>query len=211
MTPLHAAPRRRAVVATCFGVLAALAAACSSTMLRDSWRDPQFAGPPLRSVLVIGVARSQHHRRIFEDGFTQALRSQEIAGTASYPLLPEEGALGNARIKQAVAQAGADAVLVTRVLRISRNVTVNPGYVAPGYAMGFYGWYATTWTAVPPSVDQSDVLTIESTLWDMRQEKAVWSGTSESTDPKDVSVLTGALARVLIARMKDDKVLVSVR
>ena len=207
MTGLLVTPRRRAVVAASFGALVTLVAACSSTTLRDSWRDPQFAGPPLRSVLVIGVARSQHHRRIFEDGFAQALRSQDIAGTASYPLLPEEGALGNARIKQAVAQTGADALLVTRVLRITRNVTVTPGYVAPGYAMGFYGWYATTWTAVPPSVDQSEVLTIESTLWDMRQEKAVWSGTSESTEPRDVSVLTGELARVLIARMKDDKVL----
>jgi hypothetical protein len=158
-------------------------------------------------VLVIGVARSQSNRRVFEDGFTQALRAQGVAATASYPLLPEEGAIGNPRIKQAVAQSGADAVLITRVLRVQRNVQVTPGYVVPGYAMGFYGWYTTAYTTVPPSIDQYEVLTIESTLWDMRPERVAWSGTSESTDVKDVATLTGELAAVLIGKMKDDKVL----
>jgi hypothetical protein len=41
----------------------------------------------------------------------------------------------------------------------------------------------------------------------MRQERVVWSGTSESTDVKDVATLTGELASVLIGRMKEDKVL----
>jgi hypothetical protein len=184
-----------------------LLGACSSTTLRDSWRDPQWSGSPLRSVLVIGVARNPTHRRVFEDGFTQALRAQGTGASASYPLLPEEGAIPNERIKQAVASAGADAVLITRVLRIQRNVQVTPGYVVPGYAGGFYGWYRGTWVTVPPTIDEYEVLTAESTLWDMRGERAVWSGTSESTDVKDVGTLTGELASVLIKRMKDDRVL----
>jgi hypothetical protein len=187
--------------------LGSLLGACSSTVLRDSWRDPQWSAGPLRSVLVIGVARSPAHRRIFEDGFTRALRAEGTGASASYPLLPEEGAIPNERIKQGVATAGADAVLITRVLRIQRNVQVTPGYVAPGYAGGFYGWYTGTWVTVPPTIDQYEVLTIESTLWDMRSERAVWSGTSESTDVKDVGTLTGELASVLIKRMKDDRVL----
>lgn len=199
--------RRHAAGAAGLVLLALILAACSSTVLRDSWKDPQFQGEPLRNVLVIGVARSQSNRRVFEDGFRNAMRAEGIIANASYPLLPEEGAIPNERIKQAVTQSGADAVLITRVLRIQRNVQVTPGYVAPGYAHGFYGWYSHTWVAVPPTVDQYDVLTIESTLWDMRQERAVWSGTSESTEPKDVTTLTGELAKVLIARMKADKVL----
>ena len=199
--------RRHAAGAAGLVLLALILVACSSTVLRDSWRDPQFQREPLRNVLVIGVARSQSNRRVFEDGFVQALRAQGVEGTASYPLLPEDGAIPNERIKQAVARAAADAVLITRVLRVDRTVTVTPGYVAPGYPHGFYGWYSETWVAVPPMVDQYDVLTIESTLWDMRHERAVWSGTSESTEPKDVTTLTGELAKLLIARMKADKVL----
>jgi hypothetical protein len=188
-------------------VLGVLLGGCASTALRDSWRDPQWSGGTLKSVLVIGVARSQGNRRIFEDGFAQALRAQGVGGSASYPILPEEGAIPNARIKEAVIRVSADSVLITRVLRVQRNVQVNPGYVVPGYAGGFYGWYSGTWVTVPPSIDQYEVLTIESTLWDMRTERAVWSGTGESTDVKDVTTLTRELASVLIAKMKEDRVL----
>jgi len=41
----------------------------------------------------------------------------------------------------------------------------------------------------------------------MRPERVAWSGTSESTDVNDVATLTGELAAVLIAKMKEDKVL----
>jgi hypothetical protein len=197
----------RAVLGVAAALIGLALAACSSTILRDSWKDPQFRGEPLRNVLVIGVARSPAHRRIFEDGFAQALRVRGTGGAASYPLLPEEGAIPNERIKEAVARARADGVLITRVLRVQRNVQVTPGYLVPGYAYGFYPYYHATWVAVPPTVDQYDVLTIESTLWDMRSERAVWSGTSESTEPKDVAALTGELAELLILRMKEDKVL----
>src|SRR5262249_9168128 len=197
----------RSVVLTGLALLALVAEGCSSTVLRDSWRDPQFAEPPLRNVLVIGVARSPSNRRVFEDGFAQALRAQGVAATASYTLLPEEGAIGNERIKQAVAQSGADAVMITRVLRVQRNVQVTPGYVVPGYAMGYYGWCTTRHTHRPPSLHPYEVITIESTLWSMQPERMVWSGTSESTDVKDVTTLTGELASVLIGKMKDDKIL----
>jgi hypothetical protein len=65
----------------------------------------------------------------------------------------------------------------------------------PGYARSLYGWYGAAWAAGPPTVDQYGVLTIESLLWDVRLQRAVWLGTSESTDPKDVSTLTPRAGR----------------
>src|SRR5690606_39438338 len=56
----------------------ALLAACATTHLKDSWKDPQFSGAPFRNVLVIGISRSDANRRLFEDGFVQALRAAGI-------------------------------------------------------------------------------------------------------------------------------------
>lgn len=185
-------------------LVAALVASCVTTHLKDSWKDPQFSDAPFRKVLVIGVSRSDANRRLFEDGFVQALRTSGTEASASYSLLPEEGPLPKERIKQAVAKTGADSVLVTRVLRVQRKVDVSPGYVGPG--PGFYGWYGATWAAAP-EIHAYDVMTIESTLWDIKREQAVWSGISESIDPKDVTKVTRELAEALIAKMKEDKVL----
>ena len=189
-------------------LLAGASSACSTTSLQSSWKDPQFSAGPFRNVLVLGVARNQSSRRIFEDNFVQSLKARGTPATASYPLLPEEGAIPRDRIRQAVAQSGADSVLVTRVLRVQRSVIVSAGRGAPEYVRDdFHGWYAQTWSTDQPPVEQYDVLTIESTLWDIRQERVVWKGTSETTARGDVATVTGELANLLVAQMKTDRVI----
>jgi hypothetical protein len=189
--------------------LAALAAGCAaSTRMLDTWRDPAYGGGPVKNLLVVGVSRSDANRRVFEDGFVRALQAAGSRGSASYPLLPESGEIPNARLHEAVGKAGADAVLVTRVLRVARNVDVRPGYAAPGfYGAGFRGWYGGTWATIPPEVNMYDVLTIESTLWNIGTDKPIWSGTSEVTEPRSVGAATEELAKVLVGKMKADGVL----
>jgi hypothetical protein len=187
---------------------AGLLAACATTQLRDSWKDPAFSGPPMKRVMVVGVLKSDSNRRVFEDSFSQALAASGTSAVASYTKLPEAGTIANERLEAAVKDVGADAVLVTKVLRVKRDVDVQPGYMHGGfYGGGYRGYYRGAYMAMPPSVDVYDVLTVESTLWNMHTDKPVWSGTSEVTDPKAVSAATAELAKVLIGKMKADGVI----
>jgi len=186
---------------------AALLAACASTTLRDSWKDPAFAGPPFKQVLVLGVSKSEASRRVFEDGFVNALHASGTAGASSYTVLPGGGPLTNVQLTDAMAKTGSDSVLATRVLRVKRDVNVTPGYAAPGfYGRGYGGWYGGAWASAP-DVNVYDVLTIESTLWNLKADKPVWSATSEVTDPSSVAKATEEIAKVLIAKMKSDGVI----
>lgn len=192
-------------------VAALVLAACTSTpKLTNSWRDPQFAGPKPAKLMVLGISRSDVHRRVFEDGFSNALRAAGVGGVPAYSELPEQGVIPDERIQAAVKKTGADAVLTARVIRVDRQIDVRPG-MAPmpygPYGRGFYGWYGSAWTMSQPDIVQYDVVTIESTLWDMRSGKIVWSGTSETTQSSDVAKLTEGLAQVLIGKMKADSVL----
>jgi hypothetical protein len=204
----HPALRRHAAGALAFLLLAGGVTACATNTLQGSWKDPQFTGAPLRNVMVLGVARDQSNRRIFEDNFVQALKARGTPATASYPLLPEDGVIPRDRIKQAMTQSGSDSILVTRVLRVQRNVLVTPGRAAPDYARDdFQGWYSQTYSTPPPAVEKYDILTLESTLWDLRKEHVVWKGTTETTVRKDVATITGELSSALIAKMKSDGVI----
>jgi hypothetical protein len=196
-----------ASAAALFGALFFLGG-CATTRTVDTWKDPAFKGPAFKHVMVIGVSKSDANRRVYEDGFVRALQAAGSAGSASYPVMPESGAVSNERVAEAASKTQSDAVLVTRVLRVARNVDVRPGYAAPGfYGSGFRGWYGGTWATIPPEVSQYDVLTIESTLWDMRTDKPVWSGTNEVTDPKSVGAATEELAKNLVGKMKADGIL----
>jgi hypothetical protein len=186
---------------------ALLLAACSTTSVKDTWRDPAFSGPPARQVLVVGVLKGDANRRVFEDSFSRALGAAGSRGIASYPIITDSTAgISEARLVAAMKQANADAVLVTRVLRVRRDVSVTPGFGHAGfYGRGYGGWYGGMMSA--PDIDVYDVLTVESTLWNRNADKPIWSGTSEVTEPGSVAKATEDLSKALIARMKADGVI----
>lgn len=179
--------------------------ACATPQLKDSWKDPAFTGPPLKQVLVIGALKSDVNRRAFEDAFTSALKAAGTGAEPSYRMLPDSGQIPNERVQAAASRSGADAVLVTRVLRVQRNVTPAPADpVGDGGLLAFYGG---AYNASPADVTVSEVLTIESRLWNVRTDKPVWSGTSEINAPGNVAEASKGLAAALIAKMKADGVI----
>jgi len=185
-----------------------VAGACTTTQLKDTWKDPAYSGPAMKTVLVVGVLSSDANRRVFEDGFSRALTAAGTRAVPGYTKLPERGAIPNERLEAVVKETGADGVLITKVLRVKRDVDVQPGYVSGGfYGGGYRRYYGGAYMAMPPSVDVYDVLTVESTLWNMSTDKPVWSGTSEVTDPKSVTAATEDLAKALIGKMKADGVI----
>jgi len=188
-------------------VAALLLAACSSTKLVDTWKDPAFTGGAPKQLMVLGISRSDANRRVFEDGFVNALRTAGSAGTPSYPVLTVGEKLSTKDLADAMDKTKSDAVLVTRVLRVKRDVNVSPGFAHTGfYGRGWGGWYGGAY-ATAPDVNVYDVLTIESTLWNIKADKPVWSATSEVTDPGSVAKATEELAKVLVTKMKADGVI----
>ncbi|MEN9545209.1 MAG: hypothetical protein RLZZ598_2042 [Pseudomonadota bacterium] len=191
--------------------LVLLAGCASGPTLSSSWRDPEFQGPPLQKVLVVGVSRSDTQRRLFEDGFAQGLRNGGSNGVPSYPLLPENGVIPDARLQEAVKKVGADAVLTARVLSREQRISVvpaSPMMMGPPLGRGFHGWYGSAWMMTPPpDVIQYDVVTIEVTLWNMKTDRVVWTATAQTTRIDNLPRLTEQLAVLLLAQMKADGVL----
>ena len=207
------APRRRGLLLAGVALgLVATAGCATGPTLSESWRDPEFKGPPLRKLLVVGVSRSDTQRRIFEDTFTQGLVAMGSNGVVSYQLLPDTGALQDGRIQEAAKKAGADGLLTARVLRVEQRISVTPGQPMPmrggaGFGRGFNNWYGSAWATTPSDVRQYEVVTIESTLWDLRTDRVVWTGTSQTTQTSNIERLSDQLATLLVGQMKNDGVL----
>jgi len=186
-------------------VLLLALAGCSTTQVKDTWKDPAFAGPALKQVMVIGVSRSDANRRAFEDGFTKALADAGVRASPTYPDLPGTAPIPHERILATVKQSGSDGVLVARVLK--RDVALTPSSGSQVSRQGFGSYYRGAHVEMADFVDSYEVLTIEASVWNSASEKPVWTGTAQVTDPRNVAASTAELAKTLIARMKADGVI----
>ena len=185
-------------------VLVLTLAACATTTVRDQWKDPSFHGPPASNAVVVGIAKSETTRRVFEDTFAQQLAAAGVHAVAAYTQV-KAGDDGRIQLPEFVRQSSADVVIATRVQRVQQKTDVYPTYTPVGYG-GFYGWYGTAWAATP-TISQYEVVTLETTVWDPKTEKLIWAATTQRIASGDVPKATEQLAQTLIPRMKADGVL----
>jgi hypothetical protein len=170
-------------------LLALLATGCSPTVLAGSWRDPQYAGGPIRKVLVVGVSEQDLVRRLFEDEFARQLREEGVTAAASYGFFSVEQVRERREAVEAkVRGLGYDKIIVTRLVGKRDVEVVQPGtvYGSTGYGGRYYGgwhdYYRDSWSIVyePPVVYQVTVATIESKLFDLGTGQPIWSGLLET-------------------------------
>jgi hypothetical protein len=176
---------------TLAGVLA-LGAACSSTTVTGSWRNPDFTGS-IRTVYVVGIAKQETHRRIFEDEFSRKLQTLGITGIPSYRDLAEPQQASKEAIDERVRQQGADSVLVTRIIGKRTEEVVMPGRITSYGSGPYYGqpyrytpdpyyrhwgsYYDRSFDTIyePPTVTKVQVVTIEANLYEAKSGELIWS------------------------------------
>ena len=186
-------------------------AGCASTTLQSEWRDPAYNAGPFKKIFVIGLsARDVTARRVFEDVMVSKLRAAGVQAIPDWQYVKGEGQVPESAMSAAVDSAGADAVLMARLVAIDKQIQVNPVVIpGPGPGFGWYGPYAgwySGWYAYP-SVTQYDVVYVETTLFDHKTKRLVWSATSKTVDPASVQQEAPAFADTIIAAMQKAGVL----
>ncbi len=190
----------------CIALLALVA--CASTTLTNSWKSPDYNGPPLKKLLVVGVSNQPALRRSFEDEFVKELKAAGVDGVASYNFIPEDGQVEETRLKQAVEEAGSDGVLITRLVRVDVNTQVAPAYYPP-MGMGFYGGYTGAWGGFysSPVVSTTDTLVLETNLYGVTESNLLWSGTTQTFAPTSIKQNMPGFAKVVIGELQKQKLI----
>jgi hypothetical protein len=186
-------------------------AGCASTKIVNQWANPAYGAPRFRRILVIGVSKQPSIRRTFEDQFVAELRATGVDAVPSYRYIPEDGQVDEPRLHEAVKQANADAVIITRLVRVEKKTEVSPGFYqpAPALGFGFYRGYSAAWTGYyePPRVYQYDVYISETSLYDMAKDQLVWTGTVQTTAPDDIDKAIQHYVDTVIDALKDKNLL----
>ena len=178
---------------------------CASTKLVNEWQVEGESFGPYRHVLVVGIGEEAGSRRTFEDVFSSKLRAAGTQASPSYAMLPSTGAADEQTLLNSVEEANADAVLMTRLVRMDNKTEYIPPQVRTMPGPGFYGYYSAGWTYYEPArVSNYTIAVVETNLWDARTKELVWSGTTETFQPgelrKEVEGYSDLMIEALLKR-----------
>ena len=182
------------------------ASGCATTRVVHQWTSPDSASVSFKKFLVIAISKQPGIRRSFEDEFVAKLKAMGLDAVPSYGFITEDGPVEEPQLREAVEKAGADATLVTRLVRVERKYSVDYGYYHPPLVgFGFYRGYAAAWAGYydPATVYPYDVFISETSLYDTAKSQLVWSGTVETLPQsisKDISRYVDAVIEALRAK-----------
>ena len=190
---------------------ALLLGGCAATQIVNQWSNPSYAAVSFKRILVIGVSKQTSIRRTFEDEFVAQLKAAGTAAVPGYEFIPEDGQAEEPRLTQAVKQAGADAVITTRLVRVEKKAEYIPGTYGPYPGFGFYRWYSSAWVGFyePPRLRFYDIYISETSLHDVRNDRLVWSGIAKTTQLGDIRQETKEYVEVVIAALREKNLLVT--
>lgn len=206
---------------------ALLVAGCATqpTSLDAQWVNPAFVGKKaVRNVMAMSAARDSTNRRIFEDQMVAALQAAGLKAVQSYKFIAEDGPVSEERLRRAVAEAGVQQVMVTRIVNISTQVNVSPGMVmgpgwgpgwgpGPGWGHGwggFAGYHNSMWaTTIPPQVTTTQNVNADTRLFDANDAEVIWSAstTTVAGASRSVPQLIPQFVSLIVATLTKDGVL----
>ena len=159
-------------------------------MLVNEWSNPEYRRPRFDTIMVGGIEGATSIRRNFEDEFVAQLRSTGTNALPSYRHVQNEEKVDEAKLKQAARQSGADAVIIARLISVEQKTELGPSvYASP--AFGIFGRnVSATWYGLfgRPTVERYELYTSETTLYDLKRDQVVWTGTLQTAQRENTQV-----------------------
>jgi hypothetical protein len=195
---------RRAVTKAVLAATAAVTlAACATTSLQSTWKDPTAAPLNLKGkkVVALVVTDEEALRHAAEDEAAREITAHGGVGVPAYTLLPQAQIRNKERARAIFEKEGIEAVVVVRPVakekELSGSFSSNPGYSSfwgPGFWGGGWGGdgYLRTDT----------ILIVETLVYSLQQNKLVWASQSETMNPTQVGSFMRELSKTLGTEME---------
>lgn len=182
--------------------------ACASTQLVTSWKAPDVQSLSFQrgdKVLAMVVSSEESSRRGSETDLARELSQRGLAGVPAYMVIPTDAIQKKDVAKSLVEASGAVGVVVMRVTGKDKQLSVDPGMYTGPYYGGFWGgYYSFGWgmAYTPGTVRTETIVSVETLVYDLRQDKLVWAGQSQTTNPSRVDALVKDVVAVAAAEIR---------
>ena len=188
--------------------LLALAACAGGTKFVNTWKAPDAAPLSVKQgdlVIAMVISKEETQRRTGEDFLSEELRQRGLRPIPSFTLIPTDQVGDREKAAAAIQESGAAALFVLRPIAVNKEQTyVPPTYMGGPYGGGWGPYYGYGWGAAysPGYVVTDTVVRVETLVFDLRQNKLLWAGTSETTNPERLDLFMKDLVKAAGAEMR---------
>lgn len=178
---------------------------CSSTQIVSSWKDTttQIFPGDWKKVLVIALLRNETSRRRAEDEMVKYLNGK---GIASYLYLGEDFNLtDNESLRNKIRHDDFDVAITIRLIDVDKETVYTPEqyYLYPVYYHNYSHYYYRTWRIyiTPGYYTISKKFIVETIIYSISENKIIWSGITETFNPRGVEKMTNEIAFAIHKQM----------
>lgn len=189
-----------------------LCGCATSTQIQSTWTDPTFSGTPFDRIAVVALFDSSAESRTFEQTAARELEERGIGAVPAYSILGDDRMYEAPELRAQLAEADVDGILIYRLIAVDeRDVYRDPApYLRVPGALMFgdpYYWYyyprwdyywhwRSTWdvTRSPGYWEPLSYLIVESSLYDARRDRLIWTAKSATMDTTQFESLADSIA-----------------
>ena len=169
-----------------------LAACGGATRFASTWVDP--AARPTdwdgQKVAAFVLSSRDSIRLGAEETLARELTSRGAQGIAGYTIVPKEVTEDQDKGKELLSSAGVVGAVVMRVVGQKQEISSSPGMISytGSYYPSFYGYWSYGWTAMyqPGQIRSDTIVSIETLLYSVEEDKLLWAGLSKTTNPENI-------------------------
>jgi hypothetical protein len=191
------------------GLALMLLGSCAPLQLASKQKNPDYTGPQLKHIMVIGITTDARVRQAFENSVVAKLKAAGVAAIPSYPLIPKQDALARARMLEIAKGAGVDGVLIARIDKAEQQGGPMMGINFADRTTDFNEVESGGGEATfdPSLAGPSAFITVTYNLYSMEGLVKVWSGVTEQMPTNNLFDASAGYVQIVVKALTEQKLI----
>jgi len=189
-----------------------LVISCATQTSTIIWKNKDYKGGAINSVLIIGVAEKPENKSLFENALSKAFQNEGVATYNSADVFSPEKKLTKDAIKQKAVELGAEFVILTHLYGVTEEDVYRPGGRASRRYIytnryGYYFGHADSVVNYPGSYEKQTLVRLKTNLYETDSEALVFTISSKTMDPKSVKDAIHSVCKAFMTDFKKNNLL----
>ena len=198
-----------------FVILLVVLSSCSSmkpsTKLIATWKDRSYDAGYVNSILIVGISKDLTTRKLFEETFSKSFSSAGVTAVSSIDIVSPPKKVDKDTIKSAAKAESMKAVLVTHLEASGKKEVYQPSPTGPSRSnMNFGPYYDSVYYSITQGsaiYKEKEYIKLVTNLYETSTEKLIWTGVSESINPKSTERIIEILVKEVIKDIRKENLI----